>query len=156
MPIPPPNSRFGPALALALLALALSNDAPAGAPAPDSTSAQSVRLLLVPAQEAKLSSPMAARIERINLQESERFHRGQALVVFDCEIQRAELHKAQAEVGAAEKTHASNVKLQTMHSISTLEVDLSAAQLDKARAEPPSPAPGWSNARFAPPSTDAS
>ncbi len=123
-------SRLAALLAASLLALAPSIDA-----AEATAEGHTVRLLLVPVQEAKLSSPVAARIERIPLQESESFHRGQILVEFDCAVPRAELQKARAELSAAEKTHVANTKLQALNSISQLEVAVSAANRDKARAE---------------------
>jgi len=94
-----------------------------------------VRLLLVPVQEATLSSPITARILSLPVDEGGRFHRGDRLVVFDCEIPRAELDKTRAELASAEKTHESNLQLQAMRSISNLEVAISAANLDKAKAE---------------------
>ncbi|MDD5581084.1 MAG: biotin/lipoyl-binding protein [Methylobacter sp.] len=50
-----------------------------------------------------LSSEMAAKIIQLNVQEGERFKKGDLLVAFNCAEQQAQLKKAQAIVQAAEK-----------------------------------------------------
>ena len=85
---------------------------------------------------------MAGRITAIDIREGERFKKDQALVKFDCEIQRSHLKKAQAKLLAARKTHESNQQLMSYESIGELEVDLSAADVQSALADAQSMALG--------------
>jgi membrane fusion protein (multidrug efflux system) len=96
---------------------------------------QPIRALLTPLVESTLSSQISGRIEKINVQNSERFKTGDNLIQFDCSIQKAQLQKAQAELLAARKKHEANLKLQEYNSIGDLDVAVSAAEVEKARAE---------------------
>ncbi|MCP4043662.1 MAG: biotin/lipoyl-binding protein, partial [Gammaproteobacteria bacterium] len=60
-----------------------------------------IRALLAPKLETTLSSQISARIEKINITEGGAFHRGTALVRFDCAVPNAQLQKAEAELRAA-------------------------------------------------------
>jgi len=96
---------------------------------------QPVRALLTPLVESTLSSQIAGRIEKINVQNGERFKAGDDLIQFDCTIQKAQLQKARAELLATRKKHEANLKLKEFNSIGDLEVAVSAAEVEKARAE---------------------
>ena len=94
-----------------------------------------VRALLVPAIESTLSSRMAGRITSISVREGERFKKGEHLVSFDCEIQGSYLRKSRAKLLAAEKTHQSNLLLKDYQSIGDLDLELSAAEVETAKAD---------------------
>lgn len=94
-----------------------------------------IRALLTPQVESTLSSQIAGRIEKINVRNGERFKQGEPLIEFDCTIQKAQLQKARSELLAARKTHEANLKLQEFKSIGDLDVAISAAEVEKARAE---------------------
>lgn len=94
-----------------------------------------IRALLTPLVESSLSSQIAGRIEKISVQNGERFKQGDILIEFDCTIQKAQLQKARAELQATRKRHEANLKLQEYKSIGDLDVAISAAEVDKARAE---------------------
>ena len=94
-----------------------------------------VRALLVPAVESTLSSRMAGRITEINVKEGERFKKGGRLISFDCEIQGNYLKKSRAKLLAAEKTHESNLLLKDYQSIGDLDIELSAAEVQTAKAD---------------------
>lgn len=118
--------------ALAYGAYALSQETKAG----DSTERlKPIRALLTPLVESTLSSQIAGRIEKINVRNGERFNLGDHLVEFDCTIQKAQLQKARSELLAIRKRHEANLKLQEYKSIGDLEVAISAAEVEKARAE---------------------
>lgn len=123
---------FGLALALALAAgsNAQADEAPAG-----ETPAQVIRAQLVPRDFTTLASEIAARIDRITRRPGEHFKTGDALVVFDCVAQRAEAAKARAVMAVAEKTYAVNRRLFELKSLSQLELDVSAAEIAKAKAD---------------------
>ena len=94
-----------------------------------------IRALLTPLVESTLSSQIAGRIERISVQNGERFKQGDLLVEFDCTIQKAQLQKVRSELLATRKRHEANLKLQEYKSIGDLDVAISAAEVEKARAE---------------------
>ena len=96
---------------------------------------KSIRALLTPLVESTLSSQIAGRIEKINVRNGGRFNQGDRLIEFDCTIQKAQLQKARSELLAISKRHEANLKLLEYNSIGDLEVAISAAEVDKARAE---------------------
>ena len=94
-----------------------------------------VRALLVPVQEATLSSPVDGRIVRLPVAEGSRFEKGEPLVEFDCDILKAELEKARMDLEAAAETHDAQLRLQTFGSSSELEVAVASARRKRAKAE---------------------
>ena len=94
-----------------------------------------VRALLVPRVESVLSSQITAQITRIAVAEGQRFEQGETLVEFRCDETRAELLKSRAELRAATSTYQANLKLREHNAISPLEVEVSQARVDQARAD---------------------
>jgi membrane fusion protein, multidrug efflux system len=127
---------IAPAIVAVAGLLALAPAAAQQAPARDDGGVPHVvRAQLVPREYTTLSSETAARIDRISHRAGERFEKGDPLVVFDCVIQRAQVAKARAVLKAAEKTNAVNRRLFDMKSLSGLELEVSAAEIDKAKAD---------------------
>ena len=91
--------------------------------------------LLVPRIETVLSSQMAGKIEKINVEEGDRFQKGAPLVVFDCKIEETELKRAVTELEAAKKTLGVNRSLAHLKSISGLDVAMAEAKVLSAEAE---------------------
>jgi RND family efflux transporter MFP subunit len=135
------NRRFARLAAPTLVLLALAApgaraQAPLGAPdlnAPDS--GQEIRAQLTPRHYTTLSSEMAARIDRIATRVGERFKKGDVLVAFDCATQKAQLAHALAVLTQAEKTYAINQRLMQLKSTGQLELDVAAAEVEKAKAD---------------------
>lgn len=94
-----------------------------------------IRALLVPQTQSILSSQMTGRITKIGVSHGERFKKGTLLVRFDCAVTYAEAQKARAELAAAQKTYESNLQLEKHKAVSNLEIDISKARLDKAKAD---------------------
>lgn len=94
-----------------------------------------VRVLLIPFVETTLSGEIPAQIRRIRVDIGERFKSGQELVVFDCEMYKAQLQKAKAEQKEARKIFEVNKRLDALQSVSELEMAVSAARMEKAGAE---------------------
>lgn len=105
------------------------------ATAPASAAPQEIRAQLTPRDYTTLASESAARIDRIATRAGERFEKGDVLVVLDCVAQRAQAAKARAVLFAAEKTYAVNRRLAELKSIGQLELDVSQAEIEKAKAD---------------------
>jgi RND family efflux transporter MFP subunit len=90
---------------------------------------------LVPKRYTTLSSETAGSIDRLSVQEGERFKDGQVLVHIDCSQQRAQQDEAQAILGAAEQSRAVNRRMLELHSGGMLEANLAAAEVAKSQAK---------------------
>ena len=110
---------------------------PAHAQAPGSraSAADTVRVLLIPALETTVSSPVAGRIKTIESSLGASFPAGRVLVGFDCDEPLARLNMARAELSGARETHEAKVRLQGLDQASDVEVALAASVAAKARAQ---------------------
>jgi RND family efflux transporter MFP subunit len=94
-----------------------------------------IRAQLTARNYTTLSSEASGRIDRISTRVGERFKKGDALIVFDCVTQRAQMARAKAVATQAEKTAAINQRLANLKSIGELELDISRAEVEKAKAD---------------------
>lgn len=102
---------------------------------PSALDKREIRAQLMPRRYTTLAAEIGAKINRLPVPEGGRFKAGQALVSFDCSLQQAQLNKAKAALGAAEKTFGANKRLAELNSVGKVELELSEAEVDKARAE---------------------
>ena len=133
MPIRP---RRWPAMLAAgyvILSAAAAQQMPA-APSGAIDGGTEIRAQLTPRQHTILSSEIAARIDRIDTDVGQHFKQGDVLVQFDCVIPRAEMARADAVVVQSAKTAAINKRLLALKSVGQLELDVSEAELAKAKA----------------------
>ncbi len=94
-----------------------------------------IRALIVPEQEAVLSSQMDGRIIGLPVEVGDRFKKGQILIEFDCEIFNAELEKAKMDLEAATETNDAQLRLQEFGSASELDVAVTSAKKKRAQAD---------------------
>ncbi|MBI9077934.1 MAG: efflux RND transporter periplasmic adaptor subunit [Desulfatibacillum sp.] len=125
----PMATTLGPMLLAAIMVLHAMT---AWAQGPD---ARELRVLLIPRTETVLASEVAARIEGMTVDLGDRFKRGQPLVIFDRTLFGALVDKARAEREEARHTFENNRKLEALNSVSTLDVAVAQARLDRAEAE---------------------
>lgn len=85
--------------------------------------------------EATIAVDYTARIRRLPVKEGEAFQKGDVLIAFDCSRYQAEVSAARAGAHAKELVVANNRRLLSRGAIGAAEVDVSAAELQKARAE---------------------
>jgi membrane fusion protein (multidrug efflux system) len=97
--------------------------------------APEIRAQLTPRQYTTLSSEMAGRIDKIATRIGDRFRQGDVLVEFECAVPRAQVARARAVVTQADKTHTINQRLVALKSMGQLELDVSAAEVQKAKAD---------------------
>jgi membrane fusion protein (multidrug efflux system) len=107
----------------------------AAPPSPNAGSAPEIRAQLVPLHYTTLSSEMAGRIDNITTRVGEHFRQGDVLIMFDCAVPRAQVAHAQAVVTQAEKTYEINRRLVALKSMGQLELDVSAAEVLKGKAD---------------------
>lgn len=93
------------------------------------------RGLIVPHQEAQLSSLMDGQIQFIPKKEGERFKKGEALVTFFCPIRRARVQQARAALNAGKKRLKVHQELVKVRAASRLDVTLMEAEVLQATAE---------------------
>jgi len=94
-----------------------------------------VRAQLVSRHNTILSSELSGRVEKFPNREGESFNKGDMLFGIDCTLHRARLAKAQAQLAEFRKINEVNSNLDRLGSISTLEIEVSAARLGAASAE---------------------
>jgi membrane fusion protein, multidrug efflux system len=96
---------------------------------------QELRAQLSPRNYTTLAAEINAKIDRITAKEGQAFRAGQTLVSLDCSLQRAQQQRARADLAGAEKILAANRRLAELRSIGEVELDVSATQVEKLRAE---------------------
>ncbi|MBV8183849.1 MAG: efflux RND transporter periplasmic adaptor subunit [Hyphomicrobiales bacterium] len=135
-------SRRGFALSLVLIAVGVAGATNAATIEPNDElralapeTGPEIRAQLTPRQYTTLSSEMAGRIDRISTKLGEHFKKGDNLIAFDCVLQHAQVARAQAVSVQAEKTYGINQRLLALKSIGQLELDVSAAEVQKSRAD---------------------
>jgi membrane fusion protein (multidrug efflux system) len=112
----------------------LAQDGRSALPRADSISAE-LRAQLTPRDYTTLASEIAGRIVQIKRRTGEHFKRGDTLIEFDCAIQNAQVGRAKAVEIQSEKTLAINRRLVQLKSIGQLELEVSEAEVAKAKAD---------------------
>jgi RND family efflux transporter MFP subunit len=105
---------------------------PAGATVLDK---REIRAQLSPKRYTTLAAEIGAKISRLPMEEGARFRAGDTLISFDCALQQAQLSRSQAALDAATKTWKANQRLEELHAVGKVELDVSEAELGKARAD---------------------
>lgn len=131
-----PSPRLCRSLACALAVLSPGIQAATPEPAGGSAlETREVRAQLAPRRYTTLAAEIGAKINRLPLAEGAAFKQGQMLVQFDCQLQQAQLAKAQAAQMAADTAWRGNQKLAELNSVGRIELDTSKAEMLKAQAE---------------------
>lgn len=126
------------AWALVLVAALLPHAARAQAPAPATgvAGAQApVRFLVVASQEAAIAAATPGRIARLPVNLGDAVRAGQIVAAFDCDETQARRAGAEAELAAARLQHEAKAKLQGLDSAAELEVELAAANVNRASSQ---------------------
>ncbi|MBF0613486.1 MAG: efflux RND transporter periplasmic adaptor subunit [Magnetococcales bacterium] len=97
--------------------------------------APEIRGHVTPKRFTVLSAEVAAKIETIAAREGERFKEGQTLISFDCSIYKAQMDRARAISGSADRVLASHRRLVELKSAGQLEVEMAALEAAKARGD---------------------
>lgn len=106
------------------------------APAPAAPSAaESVRVLVLPAGETVLASPVPGRIAQLHVGLGVAFRQGQVLVSMDCDEPKARLAMASADKAGATDQYEAKLRMQGLEQASDVEVALAASAVAKAKAQ---------------------
>lgn len=107
--------------------------APAPAPAP--AAGESVRVLVLPAGETVLASPVPGRIAKLHVGLGVGFRQGDVLVSMDCDEPQARLAMAKADQSAATDQYEAKLRMQGLEQASDVEVALAASAVAKSKAQ---------------------
>lgn len=107
----------------------------AKAAAPATPVAASVRVLVLPAGETVLASPVPGRIVRLNTGLGLAFKQGAVLIALDCDEPRARQAMANADLAAANDQYEAKLRMQGLEQASDVEVALAASAVAKAKAQ---------------------
>lgn len=117
-------------------AKAVASPARTAAPAaPAASVAASVRVLVLPAGETVLASPVPGRIVQLNTGLGLAFKQGAVLIALDCEEPRARQAMANADLAAANDQYEAKLRMQGLEQASDVEVALAASAVAKAKAQ---------------------
>jgi len=94
-----------------------------------------VRAQLTARNSAVLAAEIGAKIRSLHVLEGREFKKGDLLVSFDDTLQQSQVERAQAVLAGAQRTFAANERLRKLNSVGQIELDLSEAEVSKARAE---------------------
>jgi membrane fusion protein, multidrug efflux system len=106
-----------------------------GAPSWAAEPAERIRGVIRPITHSSISVDLPARVLHINALEGERFRKGDVIIEFDCERQRAELRAAQAQHREMVLAVESLTYLQRHKSAARLDVETSKAKAERTAAE---------------------
>ena len=94
-----------------------------------------VRGLIKPVEKAVISSEITGKVKRIPFKSGDKFNKGDLLVDFDCSFYRADLASAEAQYKSRKNVFENNKQLLALNAISDIDVSISEAEMDVARAE---------------------
>lgn len=104
--------------------------ATAAAPAPTA-----VRVLVLPAGETVLASPVPGRIAKLHVGLGVPFKQGSVLVSMDCDEPQARMAMSKADQAAATDQYEAKLRMQGLEQASDVEVALAASAVAKAKAQ---------------------
>ncbi|MCM5697334.1 MULTISPECIES: efflux RND transporter periplasmic adaptor subunit [unclassified Leclercia] len=94
-----------------------------------------VRFLVQANKESPLSSVVAGRIAKVNVQLGDSVAAGKVLATLDCADLTARRNAAQAEYHGAQLRYEAKAKLQGLNSAAQLEVGLAAAEVNRTKGQ---------------------
>lgn len=96
---------------------------------------QEIRAQVMAKRYTTLSAELGAVVNKIHKPDGSRFTEGEVLISLDCEVQKAQREKAQAEFTAAKQTYSANQKLAELDAMGAVEVDVAKGNFERAEAE---------------------
>ncbi|QDE40881.1 efflux RND transporter periplasmic adaptor subunit [Luteibacter pinisoli] len=104
--------------------------------APAATGSQApVRFLVVADRESPMSAASPGRVSKVYVQLGDSVAKGKTMVAFDCSDLDAKHDAADAEYKAAQLRYEAKAKLQGLQSAAALEVELTAADVNRTKGQ---------------------
>lgn len=103
--------------------------------APRPAASGSIRVLVLPADETVLASPVPVRIAKVHVGLGLPFKQGATLISLDCDEPRARQAMASADLAGATDQYEAKLRMQGLEQASDVEVSLAASAVAKARAQ---------------------
>ena len=119
----------------AVSCLCLGVAAFAADPAPPAAAPLQIRAKLSPVRYAVISAEVGAKVEKLPFAEGARFRAGEALVVFESAVYRAQADKARAQADSAERIVTAYRRLAEQGSVGQLELLSAEARAAEAKAD---------------------
>jgi RND family efflux transporter MFP subunit len=116
------------------VAVFAADPAPASAP-PAAPASSQIRAKLSPVRYAVISAEVGAKVEKLPFAEGARFRAGDALVVFESAVYRAQADKARAQADSAERIVTAYRRLAEQGSVGQLELLSAEARAAEAKAD---------------------
>jgi membrane fusion protein (multidrug efflux system) len=117
------------------VALAAAGLPPHAARAGGEAETPELRAQLSPRRYTTLAAEIGARVQHLAVSEGSAIRAGQVLLRFDCSLQQAQLERARATLGAADRQLAIQRRLVELNATGRLELDQAEAEVAKTRAE---------------------
>jgi RND family efflux transporter MFP subunit len=96
---------------------------------------QEIRAQLRPVRHTTLSAEIGAVVQRILVQEGQRFEVGTPLIQLDCGLHDAQRAKSMAELAGAERSLQANQRLAELNAAGLMELDLAKNAVEKSQAD---------------------
>ncbi len=96
---------------------------------------ESIRVLVLPAGETVLASPVPGRISKLHVGLGVPFKQGSVLVSMDCDEPQARLAMAKADQSASTEQYEAKLRMQGLEQASDVEVALAASAVAKSKAQ---------------------
>lgn len=116
------------------VAVFAADPAPASA-TPAAPASSQIRAKLSPVRYAVISAEVGAKVEKLPFAEGARFRAGDALVVFESAVYRAQADKARAQADSAERIVTAYRRLAEQGSVGQLELLSAEARAAEAKAD---------------------
>lgn len=94
----------------------------------------SIRVQLKPAQESRINSPMSGQISDVSVKDGDAVKKGQTLIRFKCDEQKALMEQANARMNRQKSLLAASEELFKLDSASETEVEVHRAEYAEANA----------------------
>lgn len=97
--------------------------------------ASEIRAQLTPVQKATISASMSGEISHLDIRDGEKVKKGQTLIRFRCDTERARVQKANAELKMAQNKLKGHQRMAQLEAIGEIELENARLEVDRAKAE---------------------
>ncbi len=96
---------------------------------------QPIRAQLSAVNYTTITAELSEKILKLPFRDGQKFKKGDALVMFDCGVQEAQLNKSKAELSIAERNANTKEKLLKLGAVGRIEYENSLSEFQKVKAQ---------------------